>query len=190
MNLAPYLEVFRSPRVAAVLFLGFASGLPLALSSGTLQAWIEGGMVEGDRQRKKIAPPDSTVWNRQVQIMRVFDNLIYNTDRNMGNIVIDRNWKLWMIDHTRAFRRFPSLQKTVTLNQCERGMYQRLKTLDEAVVRERLKPYLSSYEMDALLKRRALIVERLDEVIAERGEAKVLYTYTVAAAPVQPGNPE
>lgn len=40
MNLAPYLEVFRSPRVAAVLFLGFASGLPLALSSGTLQAWM------------------------------------------------------------------------------------------------------------------------------------------------------
>jgi PAT family beta-lactamase induction signal transducer AmpG len=40
LNLAPYLEVFRSPRVAAVLFLGFASGLPLALSSGTLQAWM------------------------------------------------------------------------------------------------------------------------------------------------------
>lgn len=40
MNLAPYLQVVRSPRVATVLFLGFASGLPLALSSGTLQAWM------------------------------------------------------------------------------------------------------------------------------------------------------
>lgn len=40
MNLAPYLQVIRSPRVAAVLVLGFASGLPLALSSGTLQAWM------------------------------------------------------------------------------------------------------------------------------------------------------
>ena len=32
-------------RVAAVLFLGFSSGLPLALSGGTLQAWltVEGG---------------------------------------------------------------------------------------------------------------------------------------------------
>ena len=40
MNLTPYLQVVRSPRVAAVLFLGFASGLPLALSSGTLQAWM------------------------------------------------------------------------------------------------------------------------------------------------------
>jgi PAT family beta-lactamase induction signal transducer AmpG len=40
VNFAPYLQVFRSPRVAAVLVLGFASGLPLALSSGTLQAWM------------------------------------------------------------------------------------------------------------------------------------------------------
>lgn len=38
--LAPYLEVFRSRRVAVVLLLGFASGLPLALTGSTLQAWL------------------------------------------------------------------------------------------------------------------------------------------------------
>lgn len=38
--LAPYLEVFRSRRVAVVLVLGFASGLPLALTGSTLQAWL------------------------------------------------------------------------------------------------------------------------------------------------------
>ncbi|MBI2313033.1 MAG: MFS transporter [Betaproteobacteria bacterium] len=40
MNLAAYLEVFRNRRVGAVLVFGFASGLPLALTSGTLQAWM------------------------------------------------------------------------------------------------------------------------------------------------------
>jgi len=39
-SLAPYLEVFRSRRILAVLLLGFASGLPLALTTGTLQAWL------------------------------------------------------------------------------------------------------------------------------------------------------
>jgi len=39
-----YLEVFRSPRLAVILILGFSSGLPLALTSGTLQAWMT---VEG-----------------------------------------------------------------------------------------------------------------------------------------------
>ena len=37
---APYLDVFRSRRVAAVLLFGFSSGLPLALTGGTLQAWL------------------------------------------------------------------------------------------------------------------------------------------------------
>ena len=39
-SLAPYLEVFRSRRILAVLLLGFSSGLPLALTAGTLQAWL------------------------------------------------------------------------------------------------------------------------------------------------------
>jgi MFS transporter, PAT family, beta-lactamase induction signal transducer AmpG len=37
---ADYLRIFSSRRIAAVLLLGFASGLPLALTAGTLQAWL------------------------------------------------------------------------------------------------------------------------------------------------------
>ena len=36
----PYLEVFRNRRIAAVLLFGFSSGLPLALTGSTLQAWL------------------------------------------------------------------------------------------------------------------------------------------------------
>lgn len=39
-----YLSVFTNRRVGVMLLLGFASGLPLALTSGTLQAWLA---VEG-----------------------------------------------------------------------------------------------------------------------------------------------
>jgi PAT family beta-lactamase induction signal transducer AmpG len=37
---SPYLEVFRSPRLAVILAVGFSSGLPLALTGSTLQAWL------------------------------------------------------------------------------------------------------------------------------------------------------
>jgi len=40
----PILQAFANRRIAAMLLLGFASGLPLALSAGTLQAWLT---VEG-----------------------------------------------------------------------------------------------------------------------------------------------
>ncbi|MBT7614571.1 MAG: MFS transporter, partial [Rhodospirillaceae bacterium] len=34
------LAVYAQPRVLAVLFLGFSSGLPLALTGATLSAWM------------------------------------------------------------------------------------------------------------------------------------------------------
>jgi PAT family beta-lactamase induction signal transducer AmpG len=39
-DITPYLQVFRSRRITVITFLGFSSGLPLALTSGTLQAWM------------------------------------------------------------------------------------------------------------------------------------------------------
>ena len=36
----PFLEAFANRRAAVMLLLGFASGLPLALSTGSLQAWL------------------------------------------------------------------------------------------------------------------------------------------------------
>ncbi|MFC4159870.1 AmpG family muropeptide MFS transporter [Chitinimonas lacunae] len=40
MNASLYLSVFGNRRIAAVMLLGFASGLPLALTAGSLQAWL------------------------------------------------------------------------------------------------------------------------------------------------------
>jgi PAT family beta-lactamase induction signal transducer AmpG len=39
-NRLSYLKIFTTKRMAAMLILGFASGLPLPLTGGTLQAWI------------------------------------------------------------------------------------------------------------------------------------------------------
>ncbi len=44
MSTIPYTAVFRDRNLAVILLLAFSSGLPLALTSGTLQAWLT---VEG-----------------------------------------------------------------------------------------------------------------------------------------------
>ncbi len=46
MSLATYAAVFRSPKIGTLLLLGFASGLPLALTAGTLQAWLAAERVD------------------------------------------------------------------------------------------------------------------------------------------------
>jgi len=46
MVLAEYAAAFRSRRILLMLALGFASGLPLALTAGTLQAWLAAENVD------------------------------------------------------------------------------------------------------------------------------------------------
>ena len=77
--------------------------------------WVDDAlMTELDRHKKKMEPPDLKTWNPQMYVCRVFDQLIYNTDRNLGNLVITKDWKIWMIDHTRAFRTMKDLPASAT----------------------------------------------------------------------------
>ena len=45
-------------------------------------------MTEKERKEKMLDPPNKTQWNRQIFQVRLFDNLIYNIDRNMGNLLV------------------------------------------------------------------------------------------------------
>ena len=46
MAIADYAAAFRSRKIGLLLLLGFASGLPLALTAGTLQAWLAAENVD------------------------------------------------------------------------------------------------------------------------------------------------
>jgi hypothetical protein len=180
--------VFEPAAYELALLLGFDNVPPTTVRkvqglTGAVQAWVENTMNEGDRQKQKLRPPDVHHWNRQVQMMHIFDELLYNTDRNAGNILIDREWKLWMIDHTRAFRRHTTLKDPGRILTCERRLWEKLRALDAETVKEQLKPYLRSTEIEGILKRRDLLVAHIQKLIAERGEDEVLFTLKPAAAP-------
>ena len=139
--------------------------------------WIDDVMmVEAERAQKKMAPPDKETWNRQMQIVHVFDQLIYNTDRNLQNMVITKDWKVWMIDHTRAFRMHKQCQNAKVLRFCEKGFHDKLATLNEAELTTRMDGVLTRPEIQGLLGRRDHILKVLDQEIAQRGETTVLYT--------------
>jgi hypothetical protein len=138
--------------------------------------WIDAVlMTEKTRFLTKVRPPDVEAWNRQMYIVRVFDQLIYNTDRNLGNLVITEDWKIWMIDHTRAFRLHNKPEDPAKLVLCERGLLEAMRRLDGITLSRQLGEYLTSYEIEALLARRDRIVEHFDRQIDQRGEEKVLF---------------
>lgn len=146
-------------------------------TNGSLQIWVENTMTQTDRIKNKVQPPDPDRWNLQLFTMHFFDALIYNTDRNPGNILIDKDWQVWLIDHTRAFRRHEEPQNPQYIGRVERKLWERLQALDPGEVRQRLSPYLRSIEIDALLKRREKLIELIRKRIAERGEDQVLFDW-------------
>lgn len=138
--------------------------------------WIDNLlMTEKTRFLTKVRPPDVDDWNRQMYTVRVFDQLIYNTDRNLGNLVITEDWKIWMIDHTRAFRLHKELENPQQLVMCERGLLQAMRRLDRISLSRELGEYLTSDEIEALLARRDKMVDHFDRQIAQDGEEKVLF---------------
>lgn len=142
---------------------------------GSLSWWIDAELDEGERLKRKISPPDPEAWNKQMYRMRVFARLVHDTDRNLGNVLITPEWKLWMIDFTRAFRLTRTLAKTADLPRCDRRLLDALRALKEADVKERTKPHLTQWEIEALFARRDAIVAHFDRLVAEKGEATVLY---------------
>jgi hypothetical protein len=134
-------------------------------------------MDELEKVKVGAEPPDHDKWARQYQIMKVFDQLIYNTDRNQTNILYDKDWKLWMIDHTRAFRTSKSLLDAKGLERCDRQLLAAMKLLNEADLKRELGKYIRPAEIAAILARRDKLVAYFE------GEgANKMYDYLPATA--------
>ena len=135
---------------------------------GAFSWWVDDVMMEeGDRLKKKLQSPDPQGWNEEMQLVRLFDQLIYNIDRNLGNLVITNDWTIWAIDHTRAFRTAERLKTPGNVARCDRQVFAKLKALDRETLKREVGKYLQNWEIDALLKRRDAIVK----IIEDKGAA-------------------
>jgi hypothetical protein len=131
---------------------------------GSFTWWVDDVIMdEGARLKNKVSAPDPRRWNEQMWHVRMFDQLIYNVDRNLGNLVIDKDWTIWMIDHTRAFRLLDAIKSPANLTLCDRRVIERLKAVDRETLKTTMKDYLTPNEIDALLKRRDRIVEHFEK---------------------------
>ena len=143
--------------------------------SGSLSWWLPVKMDEQDRAAKKIEPPDPETWNKQMYKIRVFDELVYDVDPNLTNVLIGADWQIWRIDFTRAFRAEKKLHAPNDLVQCDRQLLEKLKALNADELASKTKGYLTKDQIQALMVRRDLIVERFNQLIKQKGENAVLY---------------
>lgn len=142
---------------------------------GSLSWWVDVIMDEGERLKRKIQPPNATDWNQQMYRMRVFAALTRDTDRNTGNVLITPEWKVMMIDFTRAFRLQTELLYANDLAKIDRALLPRLEALTKDSVKGAVKDQLTGPEIDAVMKRRGVIVAHFKKLVADLGEKAVLY---------------
>lgn len=135
--------------------------------------WVDDVLMEEkDRYLKGIDPPDSDAWNRQMYQARAFSQLVANTDPNLGNFLITKQWKLWAIDFTRAFRSHKNLLDRKQLTCIDPKFHEALKTLSEDAIKREIGSLLSDWEMEGLLARRHKIVEFFERKATDEGVAQ------------------
>jgi hypothetical protein len=146
-------------------------------TNGSFMWWVDDVLMD-DAVRLKGAPSHwrTTRTAGQIHVMRVFDELIANTDRNVGNVLWTTDGKMWMIDHTRAFRLETKLRAPQLLQRCERDLLKAMRELSLEQLKAAMGNSLNKYEIDAVLARRDVIVKLFEDKIAARSEAAVLYT--------------
>ena len=146
-------------------------------SEGSLSLWVEDSMTEWERLKvKKLSAPDTVAWNNQMYTVRLFLQLIYDVDfKNVNNLLVAPDWKVYKIDSSRAFRTHKKLFAEESLDRFSRTVIASLRKLTMEQLEASLGQWLSKRQIKALWVRRGLILELADQMVEENGEDTVLF---------------
>lgn len=136
---------------------------------GAAVMWI--GPVTMWRDLKKDKRPTGNPWTFQIIRQRMFDDLIGNDDRNQGNLLIDGDGHLCLIDASRAFTSSTNLP--LKLEKIDAPLWGRIAALTEASLTAALGEWLEPTQIRAMLERREKIKKEIDKLVAAQGASKV-----------------
>lgn len=155
---------------------------------GCCQLWVTTEMDMMRNMREKVETPHDKIdsWDKAIYLQRAFDNLIANEDRAGCYILITKDWRVILIDHSRSFRttkRFTTgliydenyRDGPKVMKQLPRAFVEKLKVLNFELMKEVVDGYLTDEEIEAVLIRRDLILREVDRLIKKHGEDNILY---------------
>jgi len=117
------------------------------------------------------ARPKPGKWVRQVARMKMFDNFICNKDRNAGNLMVDDDWNLFLIDHSRAF--ITDKDMAVKMEHIDPEVWNRMLALDEPALTAAIGKWVEGGVVRSILARREKMKIAIDKLVADNGEAAV-----------------
>jgi hypothetical protein len=122
-------------------------------NGGAAQLWVED--VTDSSGPASPGASNRADWERQLVRMRMFDDLIGNADRNLGNALHDAAWNLVLIDHSRSFG--DSARLPWKLRGVDKALWARIEALSRADLDAALGPWIGSRQIQAVLDRRDMM---------------------------------
>jgi len=155
---------------------------------GCCQLWVTADMDLRRKEREKVKTPSDKVyyWNNAIYLQRAFDNLIANEDRHSGTILLTKDWRMILIDHSRSFRTSKEfiteliytekhIEGPKIMRKLARAFVEKLKAMNFDLISKIVEPYLTKEEIEAVLIRRNLMLQEIARIIEKHGEDNVLY---------------
>jgi hypothetical protein len=134
---------------------------------GAAILWLE--RVRTWREIDALPKPEK--WHRQMVKTRMFDNLIGNSDRNLGNLLVDADWNVFLIDHSRAFVIGTKLPSKITRIDAE--LWSKMLSLEEATLMAAVGRWTDRATVRAVLSRRDGMRAAIDKLIKNSSEEAV-----------------
>jgi hypothetical protein len=160
---------------------------------GSLALWAENKYSLLKIMEDGIEIPESVFkqFDDMKYIVRFFDSLIANDDRTQQNTLYTADWRTIIFDHSRAFqssRKYTEKLvfgargiketedgKPFLIRRIPRALLEKVKALTLESIRQAVGPYLTDKESEAVIARKALVLDEIAEMIKQDGEEKVLY---------------
>jgi len=160
---------------------------------GALVYWVtsEYSLLKIMEERIEIPESARLQTENTKYLARAWDSLVANDDRTQQNVLYTQDWRTILIDHSQAFRSSKEYcdnllygrkglkrgddGRPLLFRRLPRWFVENVKKLDFKNVKEAVGPYLTAKEIEALIKRKSLLLAEIDMMIKESGEAKVLY---------------
>ncbi len=142
---------------------------------GSLQMLVEGCFSMSQKERKGLEPPDPQKFSDALEELLVFESLV-QCEREPEDVFIhEGDWKVCRVDFSEAFAPVAELFALSKITRCSKKLFQNLLMLEPNEIKATLQSHLNEEEIEALLKRRELILERIKILIQEKGEESVLF---------------
>jgi hypothetical protein len=124
--------------------------------TGSVQLWVEGAINEQNRTNEDLQPEKPEFFLEQVQRTSLFDFLLVNPNRNGTNMLITpTDWKVHLIDHSRALNPMPSLAEHLNAMAAyvDTELAESLVSADLSTLEHELDPLLTDEQVESLFDR-------------------------------------